>query len=114
MATHNFTNSNYELSMSAQFISVLSILYSLEKNSCSDGDITNFRDPAQTCAGFVHLISRLISLISRLMFSLVDLYLGIVDYCLQQRVGFSDFCQSSRPIIPYSRLVHIISRLIVD
>jgi len=47
----------------AEIISILSASYSLEKNTCSGGGVTSFRDRAQTCTGFVHVISRLISLL---------------------------------------------------
>ena len=49
-------------------VSILSVTYSLEKNLRSDRGVTNFRDQAQTCTRLVHVIRRLINLISGLMF----------------------------------------------
>ena len=46
--------------------------YSLEKNSGSDGGVTSFTNQARTCTCIVHVISRLIGLISRLGHELVD------------------------------------------
>ena len=56
------------LRLDALCVSILSASYSLEKNSESGGRVTNFRDEVRTCTRLVHVISRLISLISRLMF----------------------------------------------
>jgi len=49
-------------------VSILSASYSLEKNSGLEGGVTNFRDQTRTCTELVLIISRLINLISRLMF----------------------------------------------
>ena len=46
--------------------------YSLKKNQGSGGGITNFRDQARKCIYFVHVVNRLIGLISRLSSKLVD------------------------------------------
>ena len=68
-----------------------------KKNSDSGGGVTNFRNQAWTCTRVVHVISRLISLISRLMFSLVGLY-----FLYSRLILATEFCQSSRLIIPYT------------
>jgi len=98
----------------AEIVSILSTSYSLENNSGSSGGVTNFRHQARTCTGLVHVISRLLSLISRLMFSPVDLYFLYSRLVLATESKVLRFCQSSRLIILYSRVVHILSRLIVD
>ena len=38
-------------------VSILSALYSLEKNTGSGGVVTSFRDQIRTCTGLVHVIS---------------------------------------------------------
>ena len=48
-------------------VSILSVSYSLKKNTGSGGGVTSIRDQAQICARLVHIISRLITLFSRLM-----------------------------------------------
>ena len=53
-------------------VSILSALYSLEKNYVSGGGVTSFINQARTCTGIVHVISRLIDLISRQGFGLAD------------------------------------------
>jgi len=73
---HSFFNIIYEL-LIAISVSILSASYSLEKNTDSGGGVTS--DQARTCTWLVHVISRLISLLVDLWFSLVDLYFGIVD-----------------------------------
>ena len=55
-----------------KIISIQSISYSLEKNSGSGGGVTNFTDQTRSCRGIVHVISRLIGLISQLSLGLVD------------------------------------------
>ena len=48
-----------------------------------------------------------------LCFSLVDLYLGIVEQYLPTESWVLRFCQSSRLIIGYSELIYVISQLIL-
>ena len=55
-----------------EIVSIRSASYSLEKNSSSDGGVTNFTNQARMCICIVHVISRLIGLISRLGHGLVD------------------------------------------
>jgi len=62
-----------------EIVTILSVSYSLEKNSYLGGGVTKFRDQTRTCTKLVHIISRLINQTSRPIFSLVDLYLSIVD-----------------------------------
>jgi len=70
--------------VSQENVSILSTSYSLKKNSGSSGAVTNFRDQARTCIGLVHVISRL-------MFSLVDLYFLYSRLVLARRVRFLNF-----------------------
>jgi len=44
-----------------EIVSILSVSYSLEKNSGSGGDVTNFKNQGWTCAWLVNVISRLIN-----------------------------------------------------
>ena len=53
-------------------VSIWSVSYSLEKNSGSGGDVTNFINQARTCIDIVHVISRLLGLSCRLGHELVD------------------------------------------
>jgi len=55
-----------------EIVSIWSASYSLEKNSNSGGDVTSFTNQTETCSCIVHIISRLIGLISRLGLGLVD------------------------------------------
>ena len=71
---------------------ILSALYSLEKNLGSGGGVTNFRDQTRTCTGLMHVISQLISLISRLI-------LGYSRPMLATKSWVLSFCQSSQLII---------------
>ena len=87
-----------------EIVSILSTSYSLEKNQGSGGGVTNTIGHARTCTGFVHIISRIIGFISRLG-SISRL--GLVT----EGWGFG-FCQRSRLIIWYSRLILGISQLI--
>ena len=50
--------------------------YSLEMNTGSGGGVTNFKNQARMCTGFMHVISQFISRIGRLM---IYLYFDIVD-----------------------------------
>jgi len=52
--------------------SIWSASYSLEKNLGSGKDVSSFTNQAWACIGIVHVISRLIGLISRLDVRLVD------------------------------------------
>jgi len=40
-----------------EIVSIWSASYSLEKIQGSGGGVTNFRDQAQTCTGFVRIVS---------------------------------------------------------
>jgi len=53
-------------------VSIWSALYSLEKNLSSGGGVTSFTNQTRTCTSIVHVISRLIGHISRLVLGLVD------------------------------------------
>ena len=63
-----------------KIVSILSVLYSLEKHQGSGRDVISFRVHARTCTCFVHIISRLISFISWLGLGLIDWYFGIADW----------------------------------
>ena len=55
-----------------EIVSIWSASYLLEKNSGLGGSVTSFTNQARTCTDFVHVINRLIGLISRLGHGLVD------------------------------------------
>ena len=95
------------------FVSILSAPYSLKKNSGLGEGVANFRDQGRTCIGLMHIISRFISLISRLMFSVVDLYFLYSRLVLAKESWVLGFCQNSQLIFWDSRLIHIISRVIL-
>ena len=58
--------------MDAHDVSIWSASYSLEKNLGSGGGVTSFTNQVRTCTDIVHVISRLIGLISRPGHGLVD------------------------------------------
>jgi len=53
-------------------VSIWNASYSLEKNSILDGGVTSFTNQARMYTDIVHVISRLIDLISQLGHGIVD------------------------------------------
>jgi len=63
-------------------VRILSVSYSWEKSSGSGEGVANFRNQAQACTKLVHVISRLISLIDRLLLGYNQLVLATKSWVL--------------------------------